>query len=296
MAVANPRPTGRQLGVFVGPNTSQLRLVRPILEIEYAALSGSIEQLNSVSQDLSLYQLVQLNYDSYRAALAHHTNEYAKRPPANSYAMDPIYNDLIRHLLNLLFVSRTFLDHTGTKLAKKYGKESDKLKLFKAKCSEEYDSTFAYRFLYDLRNFAQHCEIPVGFSASAHKRAPGAPWTDVQFRFVIDRDPLLRSFKWKPRLRSEIAGLQESFDIDPLVDRFVESLGRIRVALVSNNWQEVVSGVKRLRALVMEVKEGEPVIVEMVPRPDNPGKVKLQVEWLPLHLITAFDLVNQAHH
>lgn len=66
----------------------------------------------------------------------------------------PEHRQINRHLLNLLTVLRTFLDHSESELKRRYGRASDKVAWFKHICFTEYDNHFASRFLYKLRN---HC-------------------------------------------------------------------------------------------------------------------------------------------
>lgn len=73
-----------------------------------------------------------------------------------------IQREADRRVLNVLTSMRTFLDHWETKLKRRYGKESPEVEQFKAACAHEYDTRFGYRFAYKLRNFAQHCGLPVG--------------------------------------------------------------------------------------------------------------------------------------
>jgi hypothetical protein len=70
--------------------------------------------------------------------------------------------NLNRYIMNLLTAVRTFLDHTERNLTHRHGKDSEQFQAFKKATAEAYDSSFAYRFLYKLRNYVQHRGMPIG--------------------------------------------------------------------------------------------------------------------------------------
>ena len=86
--------------------------------------------------------------------------------------IEKVFYETNRLLLNYLTSVKTFLDHSETKLNRKFGKESDELTLFKNVTSTFYDSSFAYRFFYKLRNYAQHIGLPltnIGFTSEYNR-------------------------------------------------------------------------------------------------------------------------------
>lgn len=66
-----------------------------------------------------------------------------------------------RLFLNFLSSGRTFLDHTETYLKRKYGSQSNEYLIFQSETNKIYDNSFEYRFMYKLRNYAQHCGLPI---------------------------------------------------------------------------------------------------------------------------------------
>ena len=57
-----------------------------------------------------------------------------------------------------LLAFKTYLDHTQTSLSHTFGKDSEALMAFKEGTHQAYDNSEAYRFVYQLRNYSQHCE------------------------------------------------------------------------------------------------------------------------------------------
>ncbi|CAL2075882.1 conserved protein of unknown function [Tenacibaculum sp. 190524A02b] len=86
--------------------------------------------------------------------------------------VEKVYYTTNRLLLNYLTSVKTFLDHSETKLNRKFGKNSEELNQFKNVTSFFYDNSFAYRFFYKLRNYAQHIGLPltnIGFTTEDNR-------------------------------------------------------------------------------------------------------------------------------
>ena len=66
-----------------------------------------------------------------------------------------------RFLFNYLSSARTYLDHSGKYLKNKYGNNSIHYNKFEKYTNYLYDNFFEYRFIYKLRNYAQHCGLPL---------------------------------------------------------------------------------------------------------------------------------------
>src|SRR6476646_1442100 len=64
--------------------------------------------------------------------------------------------------VNWLSAMRMFLDHQETDLTRRFGKLSPEFVAFKTATSAAYDSEVGYRFAYQLRNYVQHCGLPLG--------------------------------------------------------------------------------------------------------------------------------------
>jgi hypothetical protein len=64
-------------------------------------------------------------------------------------------------LISEIFTNfRAFLDYWETNIKHDFGKDSMQIKAFKNATHLEYDNIFAYRFIYELRNYIQHCGMP----------------------------------------------------------------------------------------------------------------------------------------
>ncbi|MFN2588078.1 MAG: hypothetical protein ABR613_08175 [Actinomycetota bacterium] len=119
---------------------------------------------------------------------------------------------------------RVFLDHTETRLKRRYGEDSQEFNAFDEATSAMYDSFFSYRFLYRLRN-AQHVDFtPIGIVLS--EKLEGGRWVAVgsaRFR----RDELPTGFSKWGRVKAELEQFPETFPMDEFVVTMMQCLDYI---------------------------------------------------------------------
>lgn len=68
-----------------------------------------------------------------------------------------------RRVSNFLSAASAFRDRSCTRLRSGFGKDSEEMTAFEVAMSHAFDTSFAYRCLCQLRNFAQHHELPISF-------------------------------------------------------------------------------------------------------------------------------------
>ncbi|MFD3663305.1 hypothetical protein ACFWVF_22385 [Streptomyces sp. NPDC058659] len=122
---------------------------------------------------------------------------------------------------SFLSAFRAFDDRTCKWLSGRY--EPNILNAFRTSLSHEYDTVFAYRFMYKLRNYSQHCGLP---PISGHS----SRWLDrdgVQRREVtvtFDSTELLRRFdKWGQPVKSELQDIAGEFSVVEMAAQLMAS-------------------------------------------------------------------------
>ncbi|UZD95722.1 hypothetical protein LOY64_01535 [Pseudomonas corrugata] len=125
--------------------------------------------------------------------------------------------DVNRHFLNFLSAVRQFLDHTETRLKRLYANNPEIFKAFKKRTAKAFDSVFAYRLLYKLRNYSQHCGAPIGIVEYESKLKPGTRETVHTLHLFLDAQHLLRTGGdvWGP-VRADLKKLGSNFPVDEL--------------------------------------------------------------------------------
>jgi hypothetical protein len=210
--------------------------------------------------------------------------------------MERMLININRVLLNFLSAFRTLLDHMEYILKKEYGNESENFKKFKKICSEQYDKYFSYRFLYKLRNYAQHCGMPVG-SLTIDSRANNIESKEVEDYLAVyfDRDTLLNKYdSWGP-IKNEIMELPPIIKINPFVDEVMECISRINLTVIEHDLKNVLTSTKYFENLLIPFKDIDetPAIFDITDKDGNQEELKINIEWMPLHLIDMVLKVRQ---
>ncbi|MCY0933038.1 hypothetical protein [Streptomyces sp. H34-S4] len=131
---------------------------------------------------------------------------------------------------SFLSAFRAFVDHTCKWLSSRYGNVV--LGEFNSNLSREYDSEFAYRFMYKLRNYSQHCGMP---PVSGHVRR----WVDPdgekrqEVSVTFDAMELLSKYDgWGQPVKSELQRLGGQFSVAEMATRLMASCSAVQAELL----------------------------------------------------------------
>ena len=120
-------------------------------------LEGDLEELAFVIEYVELTRCLQEIYQWYQIL----------RFNLKKLKNELILGDVIAvntYMIGLLSAGKCFIDIIKMCMKNCYGEDSDEYKIFiKDYIEGEYDNCFSYRFLTRLRNFSQHCHIPVSY-------------------------------------------------------------------------------------------------------------------------------------
>lgn len=138
----------------------KIELITEINKTDYKELFVNEKTLFDILSISNLYKVSKLNSDELLQSIL----EFKKRLIKDKTLIMNDDNEKLntnRYLLNYLFSFRTYIDHLETFIKREYGKDSREINEFKALTGKLYDENFAYRFFYKLRNYAQHCGLPI---------------------------------------------------------------------------------------------------------------------------------------
>lgn len=130
-------------------------------------------------------------------------------------------------LLNYLSSIRTFLDHSEVYLNRKFGNTSNEFLEYKKLLSAFFDHSFAYRFFYKLRNYAQHIGLPLGnIKFETHyKRSPNI--VNGELFILFDKNLLLLRYDGWGVVTEDLKSKNIEFDVMPLVFEMTHNLTEI---------------------------------------------------------------------
>lgn len=214
--------------------------------------------------------------------------------------MDQMVGNVNLHIINYLSTVKTFLQHSEFKLKKLYGKTSQRYKNFENAKNYAFDTSFSYRFLYHLRNYVQHCGMPIaGFDEIrfGHNDKINKP-VEVSLVAYCDRNELLEKYdSWHRTLLEEIPKLEPRIDITPHIHNMMICIKNISRVIIKDDLPELMEKTELLLKLMHPVinttspfqdltypleLDSIPFICESGNLPDD---LIYNVEWFPLHLI-----------
>lgn len=284
------------MGYKLGIQGKGITEIRDLSAKEFRDYQSASDCLLAFSESQRLYAIVLLNYDDFLSLIEKYRKEYAESPQSLDFiVMERMVLNINRHILNYLSSVRSFLDHTETKLKKKYGAESNRYQRFKDICKEVYDTNFSYRFLSKLRNYSQHFGMPLGGLSLSSKEEP--PYSDNihhSLRAYFQRDRLLVSKSWG-KIAKEISQLPSEFDIVPHFIQMTKCLEKINLVLINGDLPELFANAKYIEQLISEAKgkEGIPCILQLLnikrDAKEEVKEIKMQITNIPFHII---DIVN----
>ncbi len=131
-----------------------------------------------------------------------------------------------RLFLNFLSSARTLIDHTETYLTRKYGKESYEFKKFKTKTKELFDSSFEYRFMYKLRNYAQHCGLPItNITYTITKDETPQKNRKIILSPLFDKNDLLEKYKeWGSLVKNDFKNLPDELSVRAIINEYYKTV------------------------------------------------------------------------
>jgi hypothetical protein len=146
-------------------------LDKELTEQDYESFILHIDELNNFENLKRLFQIFLLNHNEFIDFALSDSKllfENSLSITGNKDNYNKHFLNLNRIFLNYLTSFKTLLDHIETTIKRKFGKSSKEVENFKDVTANLFDNFFAYRFIYKLRNYAQHCGLPIDeFSISA---------------------------------------------------------------------------------------------------------------------------------
>jgi hypothetical protein len=284
------------LGTFDPANKEKLQTgtdwnVKSLLELsheEYERCVQACHALDTYKRDAQLFQIVLWNHEEFKELIDRYLTAYIEKNFDGLPARSPDLN-LNRCLLNLLSAIRSYLDYVETSVKRKYGDASLNAAKFKKYCSDAYDSNFSYRFLYRLRNYAQHCGLPltkISFNSGTSKRGPELVHHSLDVG--IGRDELLDSnFNWGNLLK-EIADQPTLIDVTYHVNQMMSRLKDIHSNYLVDEFVGLRTHASYIRGLIQKIptEVAELHLFKLSMDPSDPlRKVGFRIQFLPLHLV-----------
>ncbi len=305
---------------YEGPiDGRQWESLRELGEPEYRRYACDATTVLGFFSDYEQYVMVRHAYVEYLNLLERQAAALANHVHLSEVMRYQIVHNINRRLRSFFSEFRVFLDYTETKLKRRYGPDSEQVAAFKAACSRRFDDSFAYRFVYKLRNYALHVDLPLNAMSLASGEGgfdAADPDTHNRFSVRVDRDALLNGgFDWGRHVRPGLEEMPPSFELNPIIREAMHCMEEIHVELVCSKLAEEKLAAERVLALAGEVPEPAIPCVLRFDGPEGdiingytlhmereegsggsgPDRMDLHVGWMPVQSAEAIlDLPNPA--
>ena len=213
---------------FLGTHQSlndklQIQHVRELTEDEFEHYKKSTQSLVKFENAQKPFEFVRGNSEEFYRTIEETVEAFRSmdRKKINETDFLDITN---RVTLNYLTSVRFFLDSTETRIKRRFGKNSQQAKEFEEATRSAFNSSFAYRFLFKLRNYAQHCGSPI--ESITVKQTPDEP-EKATIEVYWDTKALLNEYDgWGSIVKPELQGA-ERVVINPLVSEMTNQVGEL---------------------------------------------------------------------
>lgn len=138
---------------------------------------------------------------------------------------------LSQRVTNFLAGASAFLTQCKIRIEHTSGEGSSAFLQWNELRKDEHATKFAYRFLYELRNFSQHRSLPISHFGISGERTTADTPMDFLIDFTLSRDDLLQSgHNWKKELASEIQTKDCDIALRPLLEDYMQSMRKLCLA------------------------------------------------------------------
>jgi len=228
---------------------------------EYNKVTEALTTLNKFLEDSQLFMIVTWNFNEFMELIAYYLHSLLIKD-VDTFIQKPINININRVFLNLLSSIRSYLDFMERLLKKRFGEGSVIFNNFKQTCAKEYDNNISYRFLYNLRHYAQHKGFPINSISMGQERSPDhSRGRNYYLHISIPRDEILKDFDWRG-LEDEIKSLPEKIDVIQNSAAFMESLNRIHIQVINDLFRTLADSAQQVLLISKRLvgKDGEPMI------------------------------------
>lgn len=126
----------------------------------------------------------------------------------------------------VLSAFRRFTDRTTHLVSQRCGPDSDEARSLKRAMSYEFDTEFAYRFMYHLRNYSEHRATPIARVKQASTLRPDGR-IEHDLDVLLDSRKLLPDHDWNQLVRTDLTRINGEFSAIVVVDALLQACGRV---------------------------------------------------------------------
>lgn len=215
---------------------------------EYQKIEQRIKRISQMLMDKNRIDAISISYESLMESIDN----------LSCRNQQMAAKDVQYKLSQFLFEFKKFLDNWETEIKRKYGKESDEIKIFKTAQAQEFDNHMEYRIMYRLRNYDQHCgNIVSNISCKINENE------EREYKVLANRDILLNNFKeWKEPEIDYLNQQDEEIEMIPYIKQLYASTIKIHEKTMQIDFsRELYNDCAEIIGMANEFENEEYVII-----------------------------------
>lgn len=251
-----PNSPTRRLGYYIEKNDGTMdfivipKALSTEVYTEFICLTDVIFTLQPI---VIAYEIAERNFseivDSQTLFALNLNGAMAQVSAAATQAIDGLVH-VSQRVTNFLAGASAFVTQCQIRVAHTSGEDSPAFLQWNELRKDEHANKFAYRFLYEMRNFSQHRSLPISnFCISGARTTVGTPM-DFSIDFTLSRDELLQSgYTWKKELASEIQTQDSDIPLTPLLEDYMQSMRKLCLAALNIHCEALANCARYLSKL-----------------------------------------------
>jgi hypothetical protein len=239
-----------------------------LTEAQFERYREALDRLHRLEDRLT-FRIVEQNFTQLTTLHEYYDNFFSQVKGKDRINERDAGFRLVVETMNWLTAVRLFLDHQETEYKRRHGRSSIQLGRLKFACRSAFDRSVGYRFTYKLRNYAQHCGLPLH---SIHVRLSAAGETGVRrIEFQLDRDDLLSEYLEWGSVKKDLKEMPPRFPLLPLVIEAMEELRQIARDVLRIDIEFALDTIQVIREAVdlLGVHEGRGALMVFTPLSDE---------------------------
>ncbi|WP_420614512.1 hypothetical protein [Candidatus Palauibacter sp.] len=254
MSQTHPRLWAYRGGTFRG--------LREISADEIEAYEEAVEHLHEFIGAEDLLQICRNNERDFGATLAELRTLAGQDDPSVAEGKF-LALEMNRRLLSVLTSLRLYAEYNETRFKRRFGTDSKEVAGLKTVFANAYDSSFSYRFLCGLRNYAQHCGLPIEYVRTT-SRLREDETLEHKLEVNFEMKKLLAKGRkcWGSRGRADLERAPLLMDVEPVVSEVIPVLEQIQNGLQAVERTSLLSSGRAALRVVGEayLQGAEPVL------------------------------------
>jgi hypothetical protein len=280
---------------YFGASRGRIGSKEPIAQGVHKANDEEVDEYREAVKELrkwaksDAFVLVEHSFKRYQMAVGQLTKDFQTKAPTT---LDSAKLTLNAEFIGLLCMFRFYIDQTETMLSRHNSSDAKtEYDSFKKATAAEYDKYFAYRFCWQLRNYAQHCGLPITNVRFISKTEGDSPiflamsLLEIQF----SRDTLLQNFDGWQNIEEDLKRQPEKIFVTPIAEQLLECLRRIQKTALQSRYERLKEAAETIRkaATYANGTDGYPCLLtfHLAGDKSNPTLQSISHEFAPMSLV-----------